>query len=496
LKHLGRTAILGSLTTAMGSMGGFVGRFIANAILARLLLPVDFGDFVLAMIFAELVGMIAAFSFSQALIQLEDRYEKLVGTVLWMDLGVATCIFLVSLGLWPLVASLHSPIVGQCFIAMSAGRVLGSFGNTLMAAQHRRFRYHRVALLKFLSVAFASALAVVLALLVPSPLVLAVRDAGPRVFITLVLGATTLLREPRRFREFDRRAAAAVWGLGKALFLHRSLQVLQARVDQLVIGLILGNEKLGLFQQARYLSGLPPALVEPVAGVVGLRTLSALHAEPAKQARAFALTQFAVTRVIVLFVVGAGVAGDLAVRVILGAQWSETGELLMLLAPWIVLFTIASNYLVMLTAVRRFTPIYIATAATAFTLATTSVPLGLLLDVEGVVLANYLAVVTYLVVLTRATPDHLRVDKLVYLPALLAGALAVGVGLALRLGLDLGGLAWAPRAALALAAAMVTYGLTLWLAEGPRLRAEVRYVRDVLRRRRATTTEPPDGGPP
>ncbi|TNF38011.1 MAG: hypothetical protein EP329_01630 [Deltaproteobacteria bacterium] len=483
MSEFGRKALLGSLTTAAGSLGGFAGRFVINAIIARHLDAVDFGQFALAMVSAEFLGILGAFSFPQTLLQLDDGHEHIVGTVLWMSVALALGLFVVALGVWPFVSAAYGPVVGACFVAMAGSRLTVGIGDTLVAAQQRRYAYHSAALVQLIGVIVAAVAALTLALVDPSPWALVVRDVGPQLVVTLVLGSWLLRREGRALFVFSRSTAREVWGLSKALFLNRALEIAYLRVDSLVIGTALGDRELGFYQQARYLAGLPSAVVAPISGVVGLRTMSALHDDPRRQGRVFQLTQFAITRLLIVFAIGAAVGGDFATRVIFGPGWERTGHLLALFAPWLVVLPVAQNYKVMLIAIRKFPPIFWATGVSAAVMGACALPLALWLDSEGMVLGNLVAVNAYLWIKVAATPPHLAVSASTYVPTALAGAGAVAAGWGARLLLREVLPGWWP-VVVGLAAGYLVFLALSWLLERNRLKAELDYVLGIIRSRR------------
>ncbi|MCA9517480.1 MAG: oligosaccharide flippase family protein, partial [Myxococcales bacterium] len=484
-KELGRKALLGTLTTGLGSLGGFAVRFVVNAIIARQVEAVDLGEFTMAMAEAELIGLLGSFSFPQALVQLEDRYEKLPGTVLAMSVTLTVALFLVSLAVWPFVAAAHGDAVGHVFIAMAAARVLAVTNETLLSGQMRRFHYHRAAMIQFLSVAAGSALALVVAYVAPGPFVYVVRDAGPPALVTFAVGGWALLFDRRRTFGFDREAARAVWQLGRSLFTTRLVEVLYARIDQLVVGAIAGKDALGYYQQARYLSGLPGAAMGPVINGVGLRTFAALHDDPRRQGRVFELTQLVITRAMLAAAVATAVGGDLIVRVVLGPKWEPAGALLQWSAGLMLLMMLGQNLRVALIAMRDFRPVWLGQIVAAAVLAAACLGLGLWLDALGAVIATTLAWAAYLVILVRGLPRHLVVNPRHYLVTLALGTVAIGAGLAVRAALP-ASVARAPSALLGTAVALAAYVTATWALEGKMLRAELRYVRDVARRGPAT----------
>lgn len=493
-KELGRKALFGTLTTGLGSLGGFAVRFVVNAIIARQVGAIDLGDFTMAVAEAELIGLLGSFSFPQALVQLEDRYEKLPGTVLVMSVALALVLFLVALAAWPFVSAAHGELVGECFLAMAASRIVTNTSASFLSGEVRRFHYHRAAMLQFLSVAFGSLLALALAYVAPGPFVFVVRDVAPPALVALGYGAWALARDRASLFGFDRVAAKAVWQLGRSLFLTRLVEVVYSRVDQLVVGVVAGRESLGFYQQARYLAGLPAAAMSPVIHGVGLRTFAALSDDPRRQRRIFDLTQLVITRTMLVAAIGTAVGGDLIVRVVLGPNWGPVGPLLQWASLLILLTPLVSNVQTVMIALRRFRPLVVGQLLSAGVLAGACLGLGVYLDALGAVLGGTIALSTFLGLLVRYLPEHLAIDARNYLVTLALGAGAIAVGLGVRAALP-AAVGRVPSALAGTAAALVAYAVTTWLLEGRMLREELRYVRSVVRRgpEPAAVEAPPEG---
>lgn len=488
-EQIGRRALWGSITTGGGNIGGFLIRLIARAALARIIVPEDFGTFALAWSYAEIIGILGGVSFDQTLIQLKEGYDRLEGTVFWMTLAVFVLVFLVSLAFWPILAAMEGDAIADCFLLIAAVRIPSRLGNVLVASLHRAFRYHFVAGLQLLSVAVTTVVVLAMAAYNPSPTVLVVRDLLPQIFVLVVLTVVALRSgKASQFFGFDRRSAKAVWKLGRSLLWNRGFEVVYTEIDRLVVGHAFGERTLGFYDQARWLAGLPKALIAPIGGAVGLRTLSALHGDPERRDRAFDLTQYVITRVLMVMAIGTIVAPDLVVRVILGPDWLGAAEVLRWLSLWLVISPLSGNFKVLLFALQDFRPLYLAIAVEAATLSAAVFPLVIWFDAIGMALATTVATASRLIVLIIGASRTVTQGKGTYLPTILATVGAAGLGMLSReltSAMDL-----VPSALLGLAVAYVTFLAATWLIERARLKAELRYIMLRLKRKQPAAPAP------
>jgi O-antigen/teichoic acid export membrane protein len=480
--------VLGSLTTAGANLAGFFIRFASNFIVARHLLPDDFGVYGFALVYAAFAGLPWALSLPQAIVQLGPGHARLFGTVrrlqLYLALALAPVTALVAL----VLDATHGPPVAASFLGLAAGQAIASFSATYDAVLQRAMRYHFLAVVRVASIAASIGLTLAVLFASPGPFVLVLRDVLPPL---LALGAVALyLRRHRadpaleQERGFDRATAASVWKLSRALAVNRVFEVVVNRLDALAVGLVLGERGLGHYTQAKYLAGLPSAVIAPFSNSVALRTFAAVRDDRPRLARALHLVQWAVARAGFAFALGCVVAPDLITHVAFGPGWDLAAEMLRFFAGWIVMVPLAANFQMFFTATQDWTPVRLSFVVNAVVLPLALLP-ALLTDSPVIApLANSIAYVAMVGVLLHvAAARGVSVHRHLLAPvfasvaaaalALFARATFIPASSAGLWGSALGGAA----------IAFATFAFLLFAFEGRAIGVELRYLRDVIRRR-------------
>lgn len=488
-RGIARQAIVGALTTSVGTVLGFAFRFASNFLLARYLLPEQYGTYGLAAVYAAFAGLPYSLSFAQALVQLGPEHTRLFGTVRAMSLWLVAGTLPLSLGAAYLASRMQGPTAALVVVGLGVGQGLAAMASVYESVLHRAMRYELVALLRVFTVALSTALTVALALWTRSTLVLVVRDVAPPV---LTLLALAVYLTPRRRRDelglesgFDRATAERVWKLGRAILANRVFEVAVNRFDSLAVGLVLGERSLGYFEQAKYIAGLPGALIAPFGQTIALRTFSAVRDDPERLRRAVELLQWAVARLSVVFAVGCVVAPELVIRLVFGPGWEPSAAMLRYFALWLVAAPLATNLQVLFMSLERWSWIRASLLVNAAVLPVALLPALFTGRSELAPLGNGLAYLGMLLVLTRgASTLGLARLRSLFVPAL---SLLIGgaAGLAVLSSLDgtpgLGSPYVPPSLGLLVGLSAM---LLSWLGmEGRALATQAQYVHAMVRRR-------------
>lgn len=238
----------------------------ATLLLARLLVPGDFGLLALALLAVALFHTLRDLGLAGALIVRQDLDRRDQGTVLTLMLANGVVVAAVLAALSPLAADLfREPRLTGVLAALSVTVFAGGFNwfyETVMSRE-LEFRRRFVCLLGQ-SVAYAS-----------TAVVLATLDAGVWSLVagqiagTAVLALLLFALAPYRVRpSFDRSVAAGVIKTGSGFLAQGGLGIVQQNIDYFAVGRVLGATPLGLYSMSFRLSELPYAgIAEPVAKV-------------------------------------------------------------------------------------------------------------------------------------------------------------------------------------------------------------------------------------
>lgn len=235
-------------------------------VLARLLLPEDFGTVGLAVLIIDAVAYFGSFGLAPALVVRHDIGDKAVGTGLTMLalLGLASGALVLLLAS-TVAGVFHEPDLTRVLMVLGCALPVSALSSFYAALLQRELEFRHNFFAQATNVVVYSAVA----------LAMAIAGAGlwslvvGRIVATAA-GAVVLVRfSPYRVRPgFDRRAARQLCSTGADFTLQGSASYAQQNVDYLAIGRVLGPTSLGLYGMAFRLSELPYyAIADPVAEV-------------------------------------------------------------------------------------------------------------------------------------------------------------------------------------------------------------------------------------
>jgi O-antigen/teichoic acid export membrane protein len=311
----------------------------STVILARLLVPEDFGLVAMATAVVALAEIVGAFNFDVALIQKRTRagvdYDS--AWTLNIILGSTTSALVVVLA-QPAAAFYGDPRLGDILYALACATLISSLENigTVAFRQELAFRKEFGFLLFKKAVAFVVTISTAVALQSYWALVLGIivgRLAG--------VGASYLVH-PYRPR-FSLRTSGQLLRFSGWLLINNLLVLLNARFADFAVGRVAGPHALGLYSIAYEVANLPTSeLVAPINRAV-FPGYASLGEQPERIRQGF----LDVIGLVMLFVIPAGfgiaVLADLIVHVVLGPRWQDAASLISILAAYGVLQGFHSN---------------------------------------------------------------------------------------------------------------------------------------------------------
>lgn len=301
---------------------------VSTAVLARLLLPEDFGLMAMAWVVIGLLELCSSFGLDYALIRNPQAARAHFDTAwtlrLLQSAGVAVLAALAA----PWAAHyFNEPRVAPLLMALAAGQLINGFANIGPVLFRKELAFAR----EFWFGLYVKLLGVVVTI----ALALIFRNYWALVGGTLASSLATMLLSYRMHSYRPRWSLAAwreLWGFSQWMLLVNVGNYAQERADQMLVGRLASAHQMGLYNVASEVASLPTSEVLFPLSRVLFPGFAKLAHDPARLRAAY----FSVLGVMTAAALPAGVglalvAPDL-VAVLLGRAWGEAVPLLQGLA--------------------------------------------------------------------------------------------------------------------------------------------------------------------
>ena len=313
--------------TVRGGIWVFGGRGTARvlqvaqtAILARLLIPEDFGLMRLVMVALSAATSFSNFGINQALIQRKEISHRTLDTAWVMDLFRYVLMFLATLALaGPIATFYEEPQLAWMIRIVSLKFLLLGFSNNSGIAMLRRdMRFRRKQTYEIVLSISNTVVTVMLAFWL--------RNVWALVWAQVIYGAGEFagsywVHPFRPHFHFFLDEARSLFSFGKHLLVGGMLNFLKGSLASILLGKLLGTETLGYYSLARSLVMTPKSLVVPVFGVVLYPAFSQIQARVEALQRAFIRSIGVGCLAIAPMLVGIAVTANPLVSLIYGQRY-------------------------------------------------------------------------------------------------------------------------------------------------------------------------------
>lgn len=396
---------------------------VSTLILARMLVPGDFGLIAMAMTIIAALELISAYSFETALIQNQatDRSHYDSAFTLNLILALAKAGLIVALA-WPAAAFYGEPRLIPVMLALAASTAVQGLENIGIVDFQKDLKFNRefsLSLQRRLAGFFTT---LVVAWWFQSYWALIAGITVTRL-VSVVLSYTMHPFRPR----LNLSRAGALFAYSKWLLLNNGLIFLNNRGADFVIGKLSGAHALGLYSVSYELANLPTTeLVFPIQRAV-FPGYSQLASEPSQLRQAFLEVLGLIATLTVPIGLLIGALAEPFVMTLLGSQWVAAVPLVQLLSLFGVVRTLhgptGSIYLAM--GRPRFVAYFgLVQLAVALVLMVLLVPeLGAIGAAWGILVGASAAMVVNYLMLSRQLEVSLRQVAAVTWRPLLSGAL-------------------------------------------------------------------------
>jgi len=249
-------------------------------ILARLLLPEDFGIIGMALIFTVLMQTVNELGLSAAIIQRKNINNTHLSTSFWISILMGVILCAVTIIASPFIAVFFKKELIQPVISiLSIGFILGSFGTVHRTLLTKKIDFKNVAIAEAGAAAFSGITSIVLAFfgfgvwsLVIGSLM---GNLGRSVLLWVICSwRPSMILDLKSFKE--------LFEFGKNVMGSRILNYIDSNADYLLIGKFLDTTSLGLYTLAYQMAIFPLSKVSSVIARVSFPAFSTIQGDNVK----------------------------------------------------------------------------------------------------------------------------------------------------------------------------------------------------------------------
>ncbi len=486
--NLRRQAARGVFWTAAGNWGYQLATLVVFSILANLLTPEAFGLVALASVFVALMKLVEEQGMADALVQRETLEPEHLDTAFWISVGLSVALAVsLTLGSSLLAALVNEPDVSPILAWLSLSLILSGLSSVQRAVLTRELRFASLTLRTLSSVVAGGIVGVAAAFAGFGVWALVAQLVTMELVGVIALWTASDWRPSFRFSKAHFRE---LFSFGSSVLGFKILRFADRRVDNLMVGSLIGATALGFYVVAYRLLNLIINITTSVVGSVAFPVFSKIQADADQIRKAYykAVRQISV----VSFPAFAGIIAIApeATRLVFGNQWDASIPVMQVLAIAGLAQSVLFVNGVVLKSLGRpgwrlvIMAVSVALLVAAFAL---TVQWGIVAVAWALVGVTYGMAPVWLAATHRLVGLGFRRYLEQVGPPLVASALMAGAVLSLKVLVDVWPLPW--RVSALVVAGVLAYSTLLWLIARPMATETLSLVRLSIPRRRASGNE-------
>jgi O-antigen/teichoic acid export membrane protein len=302
---------------------------VVTAILARRLLPADFGLIALTLLSVNFISYFQDMGLSAALVQRSELEKDHLDTAFWINVGGGLILGLLGVALSPLISAIfREPRLTILLVVMMVTLPINGLGWASNSLLQRSLSFRAIAIIEWGSVVLSGITAVTLALLgigvwalVAQNVVVSVVSSSGRLIAASWRPGFSFSK--KRFRELFSFSSGA---LGFFLVNHA-----MRNVDKAIIGSVLGTTALGFYTIAYNLILLPGMTICGLVGKVMFPALSSVQRDMIRFRRAYLRMARTVAFCAFPLIIGLGATAKIFIPTIYSDRWVASLPILQIL---------------------------------------------------------------------------------------------------------------------------------------------------------------------
>jgi len=270
-------AIASMIWVTIDKTGGYVLLFISNLILARLLMPEDFGCIAMLNVFLAIADILVHGGFGTALIQKKKPTHLDYTSVFYFNLFISIILYVLLFVSAPAIARFYQlPLLSKVLRIQALELIINSFTVVQLSILKKRLQFKALAIRNISSSLIGVIVCVICALFG-----MGVWSLVANVLISRLFGVLFLWKASdwRPTFEFSFSSVKELFGFGGFMMLSSIISSIYANLQSLLIGKFYSPSDLGYVNQAKKLESIPSGTLSSIVGQVSFPVFSQLQDE-------------------------------------------------------------------------------------------------------------------------------------------------------------------------------------------------------------------------
>jgi PST family polysaccharide transporter len=320
----------------------FLFRTVSLVLLARILVPEEFGLVGMVTAVTGVIGMFKDAGLSAITVQRPVITDEQVSTLFWINMAVGAILVGLSISLAPVLVSFYrEPRLFWVTVALGSGFIFNAAATQHQALLRRHMRYAELVGIDVISLLVSVAVGIAMAVggfgywsLVGMQVVLPVANA---VFVWVAFPWIPGL--PRR-----NIGIRSMLNFGGTVTLNSLVIYLAYSADKILLGRYWGPAALGTYGRSFQLFNMPIDQLNGANDWVAFPVLSRLQGDPDRFRKYFLKGYSLVLALTIPFVIGCAVFAEEMIIVLLGPKWKDAAAILRLLTPTGLAFALINPF--------------------------------------------------------------------------------------------------------------------------------------------------------
>ena len=313
-------------------------QFVFSILIARLLVPEDYGVVAMLGIFMAVSQTFIDSGFGAALIRKVDRTEEDFSTVFYFNIVVATLFYLVLFFAAPAIANFYNtPLLESITKVVALNLIIGSLSGIHNAKLSIAIDFKSRAKISIVSTLLTGAVGLWMAYNGYGVWALVVQNLFSSAIRTVLLWVIVkwypkLVFSWKSFKE--------LFSFGSKLLASALLDTLYNNIYTLVIGKVFSPTTLGVYSKANALAKFPSSNITSVLQSVTFPVLSTIQNEEDRLADAYKRFLKIAAFVVFPLMIGLSAVADPFIRLVLTDKWEGAIYLLQIMCFWMMWYPI------------------------------------------------------------------------------------------------------------------------------------------------------------